>query len=232
MASDTLNATDPAAQEALPGEAPTVGDGAPSDNGAPADVEPVVVVVEESGAAVSTSSHNVATSSHDGGGAPVFPPFDTSTFGSQLLWLAITFGALYFLMSRVALPRIGEILEVRRDRIEGDLAEADRLRQKTDQAIEAYERDLAEARQKAHTIAAKTRDEIGAKLDAQRAEVEAGLGAKIAEAEARIQAGKKAAMANVAQIATETAQLLVSRLVGKVPAKTIKDAVASAVKGA
>jgi len=201
------------------------GDGSPVTEGTSA-VENMAVEGVEAAAADGVAKPAIDI------GESVFPPFDTSTFGSQLFWLAVTFGALYLLMSRVALPRIGEILEVRRDRIEGDLAEADRLRQQTDQAIEAYERDLAEARQKAHTIAAKTRDEISAKLDTQRAEVEAGLSAKIAEAEARIERGKEAAMAHVSQIAAETASLLVDRLVGSVPQKAITDAVASAVKGA
>ena len=61
---------------------------------------------------------------HHGG----FPPFESHTFGSQLLWLAITFGALYFLMSRIALPRVASILETRSDRIASDLGEAQRLK--------------------------------------------------------------------------------------------------------
>src|SRR5690606_29603073 len=105
----------------------------------------------------------------------VFPPFDATTFPSQILWLAISFAALYFMMKKVALPRVGEILEERRDRIEGDLAEAERLRQKTDQAIASYEAALAEARSNAHAIAEAAREENKAKLDAARTKVEANL---------------------------------------------------------
>lgn len=165
------------------------------------------------------------------GEAVGFPPFDASSFGSQLLWLALTFGALYLLMSRVALPRIGEILEVRRDRIEGDLAEAERLRQRTDQAIESYEEALAEARRKAHGIAEETRAEIRGDLDDKRAKVEADLAGKMAEAEARIDQTKSDAMSNVEEIATDTATTLVSQLLGRVPAKSIKDAVKSVSGG-
>ncbi len=79
-----------------------------------------------------TDDTHATTEAHGGNGghSDVFPPFDPASFGSQLLWLALSFAALYILMSKIALPRIGEILEVRRDRIEGDLAEAERLRQK------------------------------------------------------------------------------------------------------
>ncbi|GGA56088.1 ATP synthase subunit b 2 [Pelagibacterium lentulum] len=163
-------------------------------------------------------------------GSDVFPPFDSTTFASQILWLAISFAALYFIMSKLALPRIGEILEVRRDRIEGDLAEADRLRQKTDEAIATYEAALADARGKAHTIAEQTRSEIKADLDAKRNKVETDLAKKVAAAEARISETKTEALGHVSEIATETAQAVVAQLLGKVPVKAARDAVAKVVK--
>lgn len=184
--------------------------------------------------ATHTDDTHATTEAHGGdahGAAGVFPPFDSSTFGSQLLWLALSFAALYILMSRVALPRIGEILEVRRDRIEGDLAEAERLRQKTDQAIEAYEAELASAKQKAHTIAEETRDSIRKDLDAKRADVEADLTKKMATAEARIQATKADALGHVEEIAGETAHAIVSNILGRTAQKATKDAVAKVVKG-
>jgi len=159
-----------------------------------------------------------------------FPPFDSSTFGSQLFWLALAFGALYFLMSRVALPRIGDILEVRRDRIEGDLAEADRMRQKTDQAIEAYETELAEAKSKAQGIADETRSAMKAELSDKRTGVEEDLTKKIATAEARIAETKEAALEHVGEIATEIAQALVTPMIGKVTVKAARSAVSKALK--
>lgn len=160
-----------------------------------------------------------------------FPPFDSTTFGSQILWLALMFGVLYLLMKRVALPRIGEILEVRRDRIEGDLAEADRLRQKTDQAISAYEAALAEARKKAHGIAEETRAGLKREMDTSRAKVESQLSERMATAEASIQATKADALTNVDDIAAQTAVAIVSAISGKVGIKDARDAVASVVKG-
>ncbi len=168
------------------------------------------------------------TGTHDTG---VFPPFDSATYGPQLFWLALTFGTLYLLMSKVALPRIGEILEVRRDRIEGDLAEAERLRQKTDQAIEAYESDLSAARAKSHSIADETRNKIKADMVEKRRSVEADLAKQMASAEARILKTKTEALSNVDQIASETAVSVVSKLSGKVSIKDARLAVSAIVKG-
>lgn len=171
------------------------------------------------------------TEAHGDDHAGVFPPFDPSTFGSQLLWLALTFGALYLLMSKVALPRIGEILEERRDRIEGDLAEADRLRQKSDQAVAAYEAALAEARQKAHGIAEETRTELKKQTEASRTATESDLAARVADAEASIQATKAEALKNVDEIAAQTAVAIVSAVAGKPAIKDARDAVAAVQKG-
>ena len=191
-----------------------------------------VVAPAEEHAATPAREHAATTETHATTEAhsEVFPPFDPSTFGSQLLWLAICFGALYLLMSRLALPRIGSILETRRTRIEGDLKEAERLRQETEKAAAAYEAALAEARKNAHGIAEETRASIKLDIDNRRADVEAQLAKRVAEAEARILESKVAALGNVGDIAAETAQALVARISGTVTAKEARDAVAAVSK--
>ena len=149
---------------------------------------------------------------HGGGGA--FPPFDSSTFASQLLWLAITFGLFYLVMSRVIIPRIGGILEHRRDRIAQDLDEANRLKEEADNASAAYEQELASARRKASEIAEAAREKAKAEAQAERTEVESGLAIRMAEAEASIKAIKAKALADVGTIAEDTATSLVAHLTG------------------
>ncbi|MEO7223021.1 MAG: F0F1 ATP synthase subunit B [Devosia sp.] len=197
----------------------------------PADaVQHGTVVVEEHADAPAGEAH--ATTEAEGGHAKiVFPPFDTTTFASQILWFAITFGALYLLMSRVALPQIGSIIDKRKARIEGDLREAERLRGETDKAVAAYEQALADARKNAHSIAEETRSSIKSDLDAKRKVVEDDLSKKVSEAEARITANKNEAMGRVSEIASETATALVTQLTGEANQAEINAAVAEAVKG-
>lgn len=157
-----------------------------------------------------------------------FPPFDGATYASQLLWLAITFALLYWIMSRVALPRLSGILEDRRDRIAGDLAEANRLHEESNAAIAAYEQALATARDNAHTIAQETRDRLKAEVEARRQATEEQLAERLAAAEARIAEIKTASLASLGEIATETTEALVESLIGKTPAKADLDAAVSA----
>ena len=164
------------------------------------------------------------------GHSDVFPPFDSSHFGSQLLWLAITFGLLYYLMSKIALPRIASILEERNDRIADDLAEAEKLKQETDEAFAAYEQALAEAKQNAHGIAEKARDKAKGEIEASRTGLEKDLETKMVEAEARIAELKSGALAEVDTIAKDTAGVLVQTLIGgKVAAGEVSSAVEAAL---
>jgi F-type H+-transporting ATPase subunit b len=162
-----------------------------------------------------------------GGHAREFPPFDKQTFPSQLLWLTLTFVALYLLMARIALPRIGSILARRRARISGDLAEALRLKGESDAVIASYEKALADAHGRAQALVDDSRQRQAAEAEAQRKALDATLNARIAQAESSIAATKSAAMVNVRDIATEAAAAIVERLIGMSPAS--RDVVAAAV---
>ncbi|MEP7029319.1 MAG: F0F1 ATP synthase subunit B [Pseudolabrys sp.] len=176
----------------------------------------------------------MATNSHTeapGGHKPAFPPFNPQTFASQLVWLVITFVVLYVMLSKVALPRIGRIIENRQSRIDGDIAEAGKLKTRSDEAIAAYEKALADARARAQAIANETRDKQAAQAAASRQRIEDDLNAKLADAEKSIAATKTAAMANVRGIAVDAARAIVERLIGSVPADAaIESAVADALK--
>ena len=160
-----------------------------------------------------------------------FPPFDPTYFGSQLLWLTITFGAFYFVMARVIIPRLSGILEDRHDRISRDLDEAQRLSAEADAAEAAYEHELAQAKNNAHAIALEATDKAKAEAASTREKVEAQLAEQMAEAEARISAIKEKALGEVDAIASETAESIVTELIGgKLTKAELTKAISAAVK--
>lgn len=159
-----------------------------------------------------------------------FPPFDATTFPSQLLWLAITFGLLYWLMAKIAIPRIQGIIDNRNGRVAGDLETAERLKGQSEAALAGYEKALAEARANANRIAEAARDEAKAASDKQRATVEADLARRLAEAEARIADIKKRALDQVGVIAGETTEALVASLANvEISKQDIDQAVSAAL---
>jgi F-type H+-transporting ATPase subunit b len=173
-------------------------------------------------------AHTEADGGHSGG----FPPFDPSTYASQLVSLVIAFVALYLIVSRIALPRVGSVIDARQDAIEGDLAQAQKLKDESDAALKAYESDLAAARSRAQAIGNETREKLNAASDAERKTLEDKLGHKLADAEKTIAATREAAMSNVRGIAAETAAAIVQRLTGALPdANAVNRAVDASLKG-
>jgi F-type H+-transporting ATPase subunit b len=175
---------------------------------------------------MATNAHTEAP-----GGKPPFPPFQKETFASQIVWFVIAFVALYLIISRLAIPRIGGIMAARSDQIAGDLAEANRLKEQSDAAIAAYEKALADAHANAQALASQTRERLNAQAEERRKRHEAELAEKLAAAEKTIAATKLAAMANVRTIAAETAGAIVERLIGTAPpAAAVEAAVADVLK--
>jgi F-type H+-transporting ATPase subunit b len=176
----------------------------------------------------------MATGAHTevpAGGKPQFPPFNKETFASQFVWLAIFFIALYVIISRAAIPRIGGIIEGRHNRIASDVAEANKLKEQSDAALKAYEASLAEARARAQALASETRDRLNAEAEKTRHALEAELNGRLAKAEEIIAATKIAAMSNVQAIAVDAAGAIVERLSGTRPnAAAVQSAVAGALK--
>jgi F-type H+-transporting ATPase subunit b len=163
---------------------------------------------------------------HEGGGHANFPPFDASTFPSQLLWLAITFGALYYIMSKIALPKVGGIIETRRARIAKDLNDAAALQHQADAAAAAHEKTLADARMKALGVAQEARDKLAAEAEVKRKALDDELAAKLAASESQIAATRAEAMKSVEGIASDAAGAIFERIIGR-PADS--SAVAAAI---
>lgn len=165
----------------------------------------------------------VDVAEHGGG----LPQLNLESFPSQIFWLIAAFFALYWLMSKVALPRIASVLEERADAIAGDLDRAEELKRKAEEAEAAYKQALADARAKAQAIAAETRAEIQKEVDAATARADAEISARTAEGEKRIAEMRESAIQGVRQVAEETAVAVVERIM---PGVADDQAVHSAVQ--
>jgi F-type H+-transporting ATPase subunit b len=184
-------------------------------------------LAESHGGAKGTTAHTEA----DAHGR-AFPPFQKETFASQLLSLLIAFVALYLIVSRIALPRVGSLLDARQNAIDSDLAEAQKLRDASGEALKAYESELAGARSRAQAISNETREKLNAASEADRKRLEQRLSLKLAEAEKSIASTRASAMRNVRGIAAEAATAIVQRLTGVAPdGKSVDSAVDASLKG-
>ncbi|MCA0200491.1 MAG: F0F1 ATP synthase subunit B' [Proteobacteria bacterium] len=156
------------------------------------------------------------------------PQFDPSTFSSQIFWLVVTFALLYWVVAKIAVPRIGEVLDQRARVIQEDLDRALALKGETDQAVQAYEKAMAAARDQAGDHMRAVTSEAKATADARTAELSAVVGKQVAEAEARIAKAKEDALASLRGIAADTAKDVVAKLAGLSPSQADLDAAVTA----
>lgn len=140
------------------------------------------------------------------------PQLDPEFFGPQLVWLTITFVALYLVLSKLVLPRIGDVLEARQGRIADDLDQAERLRKDSEKVLAEYEDALTEAREEAHTMSQETHAKMAAEAAKRKLALEDRLASQAKEANTRIGAAKSAALVNVREVSIEAAGMAVERL--------------------
>lgn len=136
------------------------------------------------------------------------------TFLSQLVWLFLTFGVLYVVMMRSALPRISQILATRQERIDGDLRRAEEIKSEAESVLAAYEEATARARAEAQDILRASAERFAAEAAEKNEALTRELAGQTAASEARIGAAREQAMAEVETIAVELAGLAAERLTG------------------
>ncbi len=159
------------------------------------------------------------------------PQLDFSTFPNQIFWLLVTLVVLYFILAKIALPRLAGILADRQGRITSDLEMAARLKDQAQEAEKAYQQALVDARTEAGKIVAAARAEIQADLDKATAKADAEIAARAAESAKRIDEIRAGAVASVSDVAKDTAEAIVAALGGKADAKSVAAAVAARMKG-
>jgi F-type H+-transporting ATPase subunit b len=176
------------------------------------------------GAPAAAQGHAAAGSEHKTQG---LPQFDTTQWAGQAVWFLIIFGVVLALMRFVFVPRISGAIAAREGKIEGDIAEARRLKSEADAQAEAAAAETAAARAAAQKLGAEARARAQAEIAARMAVEEAKIAETTAKAEAGINAARDAAMGNVRGIAIETAQAIVGKLTGRAAtAKEVDAAVA------
>lgn len=166
-----------------------------------------------------------------GGNAVGMPQLCGDWIGNQVFWLLVALVVIYFVLARIALPRIAAVLAERQGTITNDIAAAEELKRKAEDAEAAYEKALADARSEAQVIAQQTRDEIKADINDAMARADAEIAARTAESEKAIAEIRESAMANVEEVAKDTAAAIVAALGASADDARIASAVDAQLKG-
>ncbi len=140
------------------------------------------------------------------------PQLDFSVFPSQLFWLVVTFFVMLFIMSRFIIPKTAEMINLRKEKIDGDLEKAAQLKQKVEQTLDKYHQALKDANAKANISLQKTKDELNETISRRQAELSARLKAEIEEGEKKIAASKDKALQKAEEASAELAVVVLNKL--------------------
>ena len=178
------------------------------------------------------TDHGAASACVDAGGSAVgMPALCGDWFANQIFWLVVTLVVVYFVLTKIALPRIAAVLAERQGTITNDIAAAEELKQKAADAEAAYEKALADARVEASNIAAEAKAEMQAEVAEAMKKADAEIAARTAESEGRIEEIRAGAVEAVRGVANDTAKEVVSALGVDIDEAAITAAVEARVKG-
>ena len=177
-------------------------------------------------AGAADAAHGAAAS------APGMPQLDFATFGNQIFWLLVVLAVIYWVLSRIALPRIGGVITDRQGAITGDLMAAEEFKLKAKEAEAAYDKALADARTEAQKIVAANKAEIQKELNAAIAHADSEIAARAAESEKRIGEIRASAVEDARSVARDVTAALVENFGGSADQKLVNEAVDQRLKGA
>lgn len=181
---------------------------------------------------MATETHGAASACVGPDGAAIgMPQLCADWFSNQIFWLVLALLAIFFVLSRIALPRIAAVLAERQGTITNDIAAAEQLKAKAQEAEDAYQKALVDARAEAQTIVAQAKADIQAELDVATAKADAEISAKAAESEKAISEIRAGAMKSVEEVAKDTAAEIIAALGGTADAKSVGAAVSARLKG-
>lgn len=175
--------------------------------------------------------HGAAEAAGHAASAPGMPQLDFTSFPNQIFWLVVTLVVIYWVLSKVALPRIASVLAERQGTITNDIAAAEELKVRAAEAEAVYEKALADARAEAGQIAAEAKAAMQAEVAAAMVKADAEIAARTSEGEARIDEIRQGAADAVREVARDTAKEVVAALGVEVDAAKVEAAVNERAKG-
>jgi len=137
-----------------------------------------------------------------------------ATYASQIFWLLIIFGLIYFVIGKGMLPKIEATVEARDQKIASDLAAAEAARAKADETEAAYRAKIEEARATVLKATQDAKSAATAEAEQRVKAADAELATKAAEADAVLKAAKTRALAEIESVAAEAAQEIVAKVSG------------------
>lgn len=159
------------------------------------------------------------------------PQLNFTVFPSQLFWLCITFFVMLLIMSKLIIPRIAEMINLRKEKIDGYLENAAEIKTKAEGALDKYHQALQSATDEANQSLQRIQQDIKNTIERKQADLAEQLNHQIREGEEQIQVGKDKAKRRVEKMSEELALAVLHKLgFNRIEMQEIESAAKIAVK--
>ena len=149
--------------------------------------------------------------SAESGGMPQLNP---EFWISQIFWLTLTFGILYFVLSKLILPKISANLELRKSQIQENIEAAEKQRENSESKLKEYDDIVIKSKLEAKNIFKDAREKTIKDINSKKEVLDKQIDEEIKKAEQEIDLLKKSAPEKINKIAIETSSELVKKLIG------------------
>jgi F-type H+-transporting ATPase subunit b len=153
-------------------------------------------------------------------------------FWSQLFWLALVFGIIFFGIGLGMLPKVEGTIDARNKQVADDLTLAEKARNEADETEAAWRAELEAGRAEAMKLTAASKQQSAREAEVRVKAADAELAERLGVAEEQIAAASAAAMADVERVAAEAAREIVAKLAAvQVSEKRAADVVRAVING-
>tara|TARA_B100000965_G_scaffold132080_1_gene110082 strand:- start:415 stop:1005 length:591 start_codon:yes stop_codon:yes gene_type:complete len=152
-----------------------------------------------------------AQSAESGGMPQLNPEF----WVSQIVWLILTFGILYIVLSKLILPKISNNLESRKSQILENIETAETQREESEKKLKEFEKIIIESKIEAKNYFNEARQKILDDINNKRAALEKDIDEEINAVEQEINNLKISSSEKINNIASETSSELIKQLIGE-----------------
>ena len=150
--------------------------------------------------------------SGESGGMPQLNP---EFWVSQIVWLILTFGILYIVLSKLILPKISDNLESRKSQILENIETAETQREESEKKLREFEKIILDSKLEAKNHFNEIRQRTLEDINNKRSELEKEIDKEIDAAEEEINNLKINSNEKIKNIAVETSSELIKQLIGE-----------------
>jgi F-type H+-transporting ATPase subunit b len=143
------------------------------------------------------------------------PQLDPTYWASQAFWLILIFTLFYFILSKLFIPKIKDIIDDRESKIKNDLDEAQRLKDVAEKKLKEYEQSIENGKKEVQKILFESKNKLGADIQGKKKLFEKEIEVELKNTEKEIKKFKEESIQGISAISEEISSNVLEAISGE-----------------